>query len=123
MVDPPMLTVPIIVAPLHMAELPAETHSQPFAHAPSRSNEPPGQDVMPHRPAPHTAGAPPQAVAQLFPHVPQFDESAEVFASQPLAAVPSQLPNPALHAAIVQAPAAHPAEPLAARHWFAHVPQ
>ena len=43
--------------------------------------------------------------------------------SQPFAALPSQLPNPALHAATPHEPAEHAAVPFAAEHTVPHAPQ
>jgi len=46
-----------------------------------------------------------------------------MFVSQPLAALPSQFPNPALHDASVQTPAVHDARPFANAHTRPHAPQ
>jgi hypothetical protein len=51
-----------------------------------------------------------------LPHTPQLVTLVEVLTSQPLAALPSQLPKPELHAARVHAPAAQPATALARLH-------
>jgi hypothetical protein len=59
-------------------------------------------DVTTHAPALHPAV--PFVVVQTFPHAPQLLMSAETGFSQPLPAMPSQLPHPVLHDANVHVP-------------------
>ncbi|MFO0627818.1 MAG: hypothetical protein U0325_19575 [Polyangiales bacterium] len=63
------------------------------------------------------------AKAHTRPQAPQWRTSVTVFTSQPLAALPSQLPKPMLHA-MPQAPAVHEGEALArVGHWVPQAPQ
>jgi len=62
-------------------------------------------------------------VGQARPHMPQFRTLLAVAASQPLAALPSQLAKPAAQVATAHAPAVHVAVPLAAVHVRPHTPQ
>src|SRR5438094_7416902 len=62
-------------------------------------------------------------LAQTTPHPPQLFALVLMLVSQPFAALPSQLPDPALHAATPHAPAEHAAVPLAAEHTVPHAPQ
>jgi hypothetical protein len=57
------------------------------------------------------------------PQPPQLRASVLVLTSHPLAALPSQLPKPALQLASVQAPAAQPAVALLSAHARPHDPQ
>ena len=61
--------------------------------------------------------------AHARPHAPQLVRLAAVLTSHPLAAAPSQLAKPGLHAATVQAPAAHPATASGSEHTRPHAPQ
>src|SRR5256885_169086 len=70
---------------------------------------------------------PPQAAVacvrrQTLPQAPQLAASFEKVISQPLVALLSQLPKPALQV-IVQPPTAQPATPFAVEHARAHEPQ
>jgi hypothetical protein len=63
------------------------------------------------------------AKAQTRPQAPQFRTSVVLFTSQPLVALPSQLPKPMLQAT-PQAPAVHDGDALArAGHWVPQAPQ
>jgi hypothetical protein len=57
-----------------------------------------------------------------LPHIPQLLMVLSGV-SQPLAAIPSQSPKPALHMAITHAPAEQPAVALASVHALPHIPQ
>jgi hypothetical protein len=86
------------------AELRVST-SHPLAVLPSQSAKPAVQ-VSAQAPRAHTAtalGAPLHA----RPHAPQWVTVMRVSVSQPLLALPSQLPKPSLHEATVQLPAMH----------------
>jgi hypothetical protein len=63
------------------------------------------------------------AKLQTLPHEPQLDTLLLRLISQPLAACASQLPNPALHAPSLQAPAAQVADALAKLQSLPHEPQ
>jgi hypothetical protein len=69
--------------------------SQPFATLPSQLPNPVEQP-MAHVPPEHDGV--PFAAEQGAPHAPQFAVLEFRLVSQPFAALPSQLPNPALHA-------------------------
>src|SRR5438093_566044 len=61
---------------------------------------------------------------QTLPHPPQFALSALVGVSHPFIAMPSQLPNPALHAPRLHMPPAHPGWALGnPTHFIPHVLQ
>jgi hypothetical protein len=107
--------------PPHRMGLVRVSASQPFIAFMSQSAKPASQ-VTPQVPIAHVAVARAPA-GQALPQRPQFAALVAVFASQPLAAIMSQSPKPALHIATVQAPAAQPAVPLAAMQVFPHVPQ
>jgi hypothetical protein len=94
--------------------------SQPLVTLPSQLPHP-APHVMPQAPPPHE-GAPLTAL-HTFAQRPQCDTELLVLVSQPLAALPSQSPKPALQLATVQAPALHPATPLAAAQPRPHAPQ
>jgi len=81
--------------------------------------------VIEHTLAAHVTDATPPAhvVLQLFPQLPQDATVFVVFVSQPFGTRPSQLPNPALHPAIVHALATQPAMPLVTEHAMPHAPQ
>jgi hypothetical protein len=59
---------------------------------------------------------------QAAPHPPQFAADVFVFVSQPLTALPSQFPNPALHVG-TQAPVVQVVVPFAFVHWVPQAPQ
>ena len=82
--------------------------SQPVDAKPSQSPNPPLQ-AMAHVLLEHDGV--PFVPLQEAPQVPQFSELVVVFVSQPLAALPSQLPNPALHVG-TQVLDAHTVEPF-----------
>jgi hypothetical protein len=65
----------------------------------------------------------PLVLLHAVPHAPQFDVFVFVFVSHPLAALASQLPNPALHEATAQVPVAHVAVAFASPHTCPHAPQ
>ncbi len=84
-----------------------ELTSQPLAALPSQLRKAPLQLATVHAPPEHPAVA--FASEHAFPHAPQWATVFDTFVSQPFAAVPSQLPKPA-----VQLPSAHaPAEQVA----------
>jgi hypothetical protein len=66
--------------------------SQPLAALPSQSPKPALQ-LSPHAPAAHVAVALAPA-AHILPHIPQFAALVRRSISQPLTALPSQLPKP-----------------------------
>jgi len=124
---------PQFVAPLEHEDmqLPAE-HTCPAAHARPQLpqlavSRPRGAHVVPHIVVPTgQEHAPPlhvPLVGHAVPHAPQCWTLFAVAASQPLAALPSQLAYPAAHAPTPHAPAAHVAVPLAAVHARLHMPQ
>jgi hypothetical protein len=88
--------------------------SQPLASTPSQLAKPAPQAPRVQRPATQLAAA--LANWQLLPHTPQLVTLVEVLTSQPLTALPSQLPKPELQAARVHAPAAQPATALVRVH-------
>jgi hypothetical protein len=69
--------------------------SQPFVALASQLPKPALQLCTAQTPEEHDALA--FASAQALPHEPQFAVLVCVFVSQPFAATPSQLPNPATH--------------------------
>jgi len=95
--------------------------SQPSTDDPLQSRKPAAHAPMVQRPAAQVAAA--LANWQLLPHTPQLVTVVLVLTSQPLLALPSQLPKPALHAARVHALDAQPATPLARVHTVPHAPQ
>jgi hypothetical protein len=66
---------------------------------------------------------PPVGGAHGRPHPPQFEGLLRVSVSQPLAALPSQLPKPVLQAAMAQTPAAHVPVALVKVHARPQAPQ
>jgi hypothetical protein len=89
-------------------------------HAPEQTVCPAGH-VAPHVPAAHVA-VPPLGAPHALPQRPQCARVVLVLASQPLAALLSQSPKPALHIN-EHAPALQAGVPLAAAHAFAQRPQ
>ncbi len=83
----------------------------------------PAPHVAVQVPAVHTRPAPHAVEALAVLHAPQLLESLAVLTSHPLAALPSQLAKPALHAPITHAPEAHVAAALAKRHAVPQPPQ
>jgi len=94
--------------------------SQPFPALPSQLPKPVVQPESWHAPARHVGL--PFVKLHTWPQVPQFPELVPVLVSQPFATLPSQLPNPAVHA-IEHAPALHDGVPLALEHAAPQVPQ
>jgi hypothetical protein len=94
--------------------------SQPFDAAPSQFPNPTAQVPSVQVPLPHDSLA--FARSQTVPQVPQSVSVARL-ASQPFAATPSQLPNPALHAWSWQAPLKQEEEAFAKVHALPHPPQ
>jgi hypothetical protein len=78
--------------------------SQPLAAVASQSPKPALHIATVHAPAAHPAVA--FATVHVRPHAPQLATSVAVATSQPLAAIESQSPKPALHVA-PHTPAAH----------------
>jgi hypothetical protein len=95
--------------------------SQPFAALPSQFAKPMLQLAIPHEPIAHEPVA--FAGAHAIPQPPQCARALCVFVSQPLAALPSQLPKPALQLAIPHAPIAHEGVAFATVHALPHAPQ
>ena len=95
--------------------------SQPFAAMESQSANPGLHAAIAH--VEPTQFAAPLAAEHTWPHVLQLFTLLVRFDSQPLAVIPSQLPKPALHAATVQVPPAHPGMPFGAAQTFPQVPQ
>jgi hypothetical protein len=93
--------------------------SQPLLTAPSQLANPELQ-VIPHTPEAHEAEPP--AVEHALPQVPQLARLVLVLVSQPLEMLPSQLPQPALHA-MPHTPSVQLAEPLAVEHTMPQPPQ
>lgn len=73
-----------------------------------------------HTPVVHVVE--PLAFVQALPHVPQFDVEVFVLTSQPVDAMPSQFPNPVLHA-MVHAPSEQPGDPFVPLHTVPQPPQ
>ena len=94
--------------------------SHPLAGLTSQSAKLATHDAIWHEPAPQVTLA--FARAQVAPHEPQLASELSGV-SQPLAALPSQLPNPALQAPSVHAPALQLAVALAREHPTAQPPQ
>jgi hypothetical protein len=86
--------------------------SHPLTALPSQFPQPAVHVAMPHAPPVHPA-VPWATAGQVLPHVPQLAAAVSRFVSQPLAALPSQLPQPVAHAAIPHVPPVHPAVPWA----------
>ena len=107
--------------PPQLARLEPRLTSQPFAELPSQSA----------KPLAHTKEHADDAqVAEAFvrdghgaPQRPQFVMDAVRSVSQPLASLPSQFPEPALHAASTHAPATHDGDAWAKPHARPHEPQ
>jgi hypothetical protein len=95
--------------------------SQPLPGLPSQSAKPALHAPIAHAPAAQVAAA--LAKLHARPHVPQWAALVRVSASQPLAALPSQLAKPVAHAVIAQAPAVHAPVPLAGLQARPHAPQ
>jgi hypothetical protein len=95
--------------------------SQPLTATRSQSALPASHVATAHAPFTHAAVAPGRL--QRIPHPPQFDASARVFTSQPLAAFVSQSAKPVLHEATVQRPDAQPAVAPGTTHCDPHAPQ
>ena len=76
------------------------------------------EHTLVHAPAEHTCPA-----AQARPQTPQLALLVLRLVSQPLAALPSQLPKPGLQLATVHAPAAQPAVALASEQAAPQAPQ
>ncbi len=93
--------------------------SQPSALTPLQSPKP-GEHAMVQRPL--LQSAEPLALPQTTPQAPQLPTLPRL-ASQPLAALPSQLPKPVLQLATVHAPPAHPAVALGSEHAAPQRPQ
>jgi hypothetical protein len=94
--------------------------SQPLAALPSQLPKPALQ-VIPHTPPVQVAV--PLLALHTLPQAPQWVGEDERLVSQPLAALPSQLPKPALQAARVHTPAAHTAVALAKEQALPQRPQ
>lgn len=77
--------------------------SQPFVRMPSQLPQPAAQLAMPHVPLVHDA-TPFAGVGHTFPQAPHVFTDVFRFDSQPLAMVPSQFAQPALHVPMLQAP-------------------
>jgi hypothetical protein len=95
--------------------------SQPLAGLPSQSAKPALQAPMAHAPLPQVADA--LANVHFVPQALQLFASVLRLTSQPLAAEPSQLPEPAVHAPIVQVLLTQLAAALANVHLVPHPPQ
>jgi hypothetical protein len=94
--------------------------SQPVLTKPSQLPNPALQAT---EQAPRAQLAVPFVPLQAEPHVPQFSALVCVFTSQPFEAMPSQLPNPALHVPSVHVPEAHEALAFAGAHGAPQAPQ
>jgi hypothetical protein len=95
--------------------------SQPFAAFMSQLPKPALHEATEHAPATH-AGVP-FGIAQRLPHAPQFNTLLLKSVSQPLAALMSQLPKPAVHIPTAHAPITHVAVALGTAHARPHAPQ
>jgi hypothetical protein len=93
--------------------------SQPLAALPSQLPQPELQ-LMVH--APSVQPGVPLVPLHAVPHPPQCVVLVCVFVSQPLAVLPSQLPQPELQL-MVHAPAVHPGVPLVPLQTVPHAPQ
>ena len=94
--------------------------SQPFAASLSQLPHPIAQE-MAHTPAAQLAV--PFVVAQALPHAPQLVTEVVVSVSHPLSVLPSQLPQPALHAATAHVPPEHVPSAFGGAHVAPHPPQ
>jgi len=120
------VAVPLVAvqARLHMPQwvrLVRVSTSQPLAGLPSQSAKPALQAPIAQVPAAQMAAALGKLHAR--PHMPQWAALVRVSASQPLAALPSQLAKFAAQAVRVQAPAVHAPVPLAGAQARPHAPQ
>ena len=95
--------------------------SQPVAVIPSQLPQPRSQVPMPQVLAEHVAVA--CAKLQRFMHAPQFEVLLVRFVSQPLDAIPSQLPQPALHPPMAHAPLIQDCVVCARLQTLPHMPQ
>jgi nicotinate-nucleotide--dimethylbenzimidazole phosphoribosyltransferase len=96
--------------------------SQPLAALPSQSTKPVAQAATAQAPAAQVGVA--LGSAQARPQAPQFAALVRVSVSQPLAAAPSQSPEPASQRSTVQAPPVQPwAATLASAQAVPHAPQ
>jgi hypothetical protein len=95
--------------------------SQPLAGLPSQSAKPSLQRVIAQVPVWHAPVA--LGKVQARPHIPQCIALAVVSVSQPLAALASQSPKPALQRSTEQRPATHAGVPLATVHAAPQAPQ
>jgi hypothetical protein len=94
--------------------------SQPFTALPSQLPNPALQDGT-H--APDVQVVVPFAFTHCVPQLPQFERLVFVLVSHPVEALPSQLPNPALHVPRVHAPPGHVSAALARLHTTLQSPQ
>jgi hypothetical protein len=94
--------------------------SQPFAALASQLPKPELQ-VIPQ--APPLQVAVPFVPLHKVPHAPQFAGAVLVLVSHPFVALPSQLPNPALHVPSTQVPAGQVEPPFANEHALPQSPQ
>ncbi len=95
--------------------------SHPSATAPLQFAKPALQLAIPHAPPLQDDVA--LGAEHTRPHAPQFVTLLARETSQPFAGLPSQLPNPALHAPIAHAPSEHDAPAFAKLHTRPHEPQ
>ena len=102
-------------------ELVLSVASQPLAALPSQSAKPALQVATVQRPAAQPAVA--LGSTQGLPQLPHEVAVLDRLVSQPSVALALQSPKPGLHAAMVQAPAAHAAVALASAHALPHAPQ
>jgi hypothetical protein len=102
------------------ASFDASSASQPVPGRPSQSLKPTLHMAIVHDPAVHALVA--LAAVHARPHIPQL-VTVLVAASQPLAALPSQLPKPMLQLAIAHEPVAHVGVALATVQGAPHAPQ
>jgi hypothetical protein len=93
--------------------------SQPLLAIPSQLPKP-GLQLGVHTPVVHTLV--PFWAWHVLPHAPQWVADVFVLTSHPVAARPSQFPNPVLHA-MVQAPSEQPGEPFVPLHTVPQPPQ
>jgi hypothetical protein len=116
--DPNEQTLP--QRPQLVAEL-AVAVSQPFAVLMSQLEKPGLHAVMPQTPAVQLPIA--LAGAHVRPQAPQCAVDREVSASQPFAAIVSQLAKPGLHTPTLHVPIVHTAVALEGAHSLPHAPQ
>jgi hypothetical protein len=126
--QPPAVHTPVALAGAHAIPHPPQCASevcvltsQPLLALPSQFAKPALQLAIPHAPIAHAPVA--LAGAHAIPHPPQCASDVCVLVSQPLLALPSQLPKPALQLAIPHAPIAHAPVALAGAHAVPHIPQ